>query len=157
MSRSRIDFPISRLWTEVAAVFGPSRPTDCFLSIGTGVPPNQKLGELLVRFYEPEASAKRITDFANGIASAASNSEATNVLFSTLLDAYAPNTGQPKYFRLNFEKISETDPNDFEKLAEMDDAKAETLKKQEELTGDWIKANQALIDKAAVSLKRSLT
>ena len=55
-----------------------------------------------------QKSLQNITNFAGGIASAASNSEATNILFRTLLDAYPPRTGEAKYFRLNFEEI---DPN----------------------------------------------
>jgi hypothetical protein len=108
-----------------------------------------------------EKSAANLTNFASGIASASSNSEATNVLFRTLVDAYAPRTGEPKYFRLNFEEV---DPNtstkelqNFVQLAEMDDASQATLKFQEKKTTEWIAKNKTVIDSAAVALKRSLT
>ena len=153
--------PDSRLWTEVATVFSAGRSTDCFLSIGTGMPPNAALGDLLGSLSLGfEKSIANITNFAGGIASAASNSEATNILFRTLLDAYAPKPGEPKYFRLNFE---EADPNastkeveDFVRLAEMDDASDATLKFQEKKTNEWIVKNQILIENAANALKRSV-
>ena len=153
--------PDSRLWTEVATVFSAGRSTDCFLSIGTGMPPNAALGDLLGSFNLGfEKSVANLTNFAGGIASAASNSEATNILFRTLLDAYAPRTGEPKYFRLNFEEVdpktSTKELQNFVQLAEMDDASQDTFKFQEKKTTEWIAKNKTLVDSAANALKRSL-
>ncbi|KAG9649344.1 hypothetical protein KCU95_g15836, partial [Aureobasidium melanogenum] len=67
--------PLGWLWNEVLSVFGPTRPTNCFLSIGTGIAKNVGINSLLSL---PEA-----------LASAATNSELTHILFRTLLDAYA--------------------------------------------------------------------
>jgi hypothetical protein len=125
------------------------------------MPPNAALGDLLASLsLGVKKSVDNVTGFATGIASAASNSEATNVLFQTLLNAYAPRTGAPKYFRLNFEQI---DPNtstkeldNYVQLAEMDDASDQALKRQERLTNDWIAKNGELIDQAAMALKNSL-
>lgn len=125
------------------------------------MPPNAALGDLKAGFLlGVEKSAANLIDFASGIASASSNSEATNVLFRTLVDAYAPRTGEPKYFRLNFEEIdprtSTKELQNFVQLAEMDDASQATLKFQEKKTTEWIGKNQTSIDSAAIALKRSL-
>lgn len=153
--------PASRLWTEVATVFSAGRSTDCFLSIGTGMPPNAALGDLKAGLLlGMEKSAANLMNFAGGIASASSNSEATNVLFRTLVDAYAPSPGEAKYFRLNFEEVdpdtSTKDLDNFVQLAEMDDASQATLNFQQKKTTEWIGNNQAMIEKAAIALKRSL-
>ncbi len=112
--------------------------------------------------WNPEKVFAPATNFATGIASAASNSESTNILFRTLLDAYAPRTGQPKYFRLNFEEIKVNakkgtkEMEDFVQLAEMDDAREETLENQQKKTDEWIARNKTLVASAAAALKRSL-
>ncbi|KAK6531861.1 hypothetical protein TWF694_003026 [Orbilia ellipsospora] len=88
--------PIGWLWTEMLAVFGPARPTNCFLSIGTGRAKNQSLpepGKLLKAKHTLEA-----------LASIATNTEITHILFRTLINAFAPKTIAKKYWRLNFGK-----------------------------------------------------
>ena len=115
------------------------------------MPPNDTLGSATV------LNAKA---FAGGIVSAATNSESTNILFSTLLDAYAPKSGQAKYFRLNFVEVdpetSTKELDDFVKLAEMDDPSEKALNWQKEKTDEWLALNKALIAKAAAALKLSL-
>ncbi|GME65109.1 FabD/lysophospholipase-like protein [Neofusicoccum parvum] len=84
--------PLGWLWTEIVGVFGPSRPTQCFLSIGTGIPGKVPLPDNLAR------------DPYNGmiaLSSVATNTEMTHVLFQTLVDSFAPDAGQTKYWRLN--------------------------------------------------------
>lgn len=134
-----------RLWSEVLDVFGPARSTACFLSIGTGIPANQAVGEvgLLVR---GDALAK-------GLSGAATNTELTNILFKALLNAYAPHSGIKKYWRLNVgEAIPETD--NYKVLSEMDD-----LTKKKELsdaTDSYIKAQESLIEDCASTLRAIL-
>ncbi|KAB8276500.1 acyl transferase/acyl hydrolase/lysophospholipase [Aspergillus minisclerotigenes] len=65
------------LWNEVLSVFGAGRPIDCILSIGTGIPKNQVPGE-------------SVKGAITGLGSAITNTELANILFRTLIDAYAP-------------------------------------------------------------------
>lgn len=91
-ARDSLTFSLFRLWTEIVGVFGPSRPTQCFLSIGTGIPGKVPLPDNLAR------------DPYNGmiaLSSVATNTEMTHVLFQTLVDSFAPDAGQTKYWRLN--------------------------------------------------------
>ncbi|KAF2496314.1 FabD/lysophospholipase-like protein [Lophium mytilinum] len=151
--------PIGWLWTEVATVFTPGRSTDCFLSIGTGMPANSALSDPKFSVLHPKDSAKGLMAFGEGLVSAATNSESTNVLFRLLLDEFAPKTRQPKYFRLNFEEIdpdkSTKDLANFVNLAEMDDASEKAIKFMETKTKEWIKNNDTLITQAAQALKVS--
>jgi hypothetical protein len=125
------------------------------------MPPNSPLGDLKASMsHGLEKSAENIPNFAGGFASAASNSEATNVLFRVLLDTFAPRTGEQKYFRLNFEEIdqktSTKDLENFVNLADMDNGSAAAMKFMEKKTNEWIATNSALIDSAAKALRRSL-
>ncbi|KAE8316851.1 acyl transferase/acyl hydrolase/lysophospholipase [Aspergillus transmontanensis] len=79
--------PIGWLWNEVLSVYGAGRPISCFLSIGTGIPKKRSMGGLW--------------NLPFSLAAAATNSEITHILFRTLLDAYAPEVLQEKYWRLN--------------------------------------------------------
>ncbi|KAF3358216.1 hypothetical protein VDGD_03089 [Verticillium dahliae] len=82
--------PIGWLWNEVLQVFGPVRTTGCFLSIGTGTPLSQTL-----------STVNHPIDFTNGLASIATNSEMANILFRSLINAFAPRSMARKYWRFN--------------------------------------------------------
>ena len=149
----------SRLWTEVATVFTPGRSTDCFLSIGTGMPSNTALPDLNFSLFHPHRSAESALEFGQGLVSAATNPESTNVLFRVLLNEFAPRTRQPKYFRLNFEEIdpntSTKDLTNFVDLAALDDASSDAINTMVTKTREWIKKNDVLITQAALALKGS--
>ena len=81
-----------RLWNEVLTVFGPARSTACFLSIGTGIPAATRFSNI---------GATKIIDISNSLSSIATNSEVTNILFRSLINAFAPHGMQKKYWRLN--------------------------------------------------------
>ncbi|KAE8416010.1 acyl transferase/acyl hydrolase/lysophospholipase [Aspergillus pseudocaelatus] len=107
--------PVGWLWNEVLRVFGAGRPIDCILSIGTGIPKNQVFGE-------------SVKGAITGLGSAITNSELANILFRTLIDAYAPDSRRMKYFRLNVGHEIEDWPEDAKEeengeLAEMDSIK----------------------------------
>ncbi|OJJ85945.1 uncharacterized protein ASPGLDRAFT_56508 [Aspergillus glaucus CBS 516.65] len=67
---------------------------NCFLSIGTGIGSNQALTD------PRKAPGQAIS----AITAAATNSGIAHLLFRTLIDAFAPNSGKPKYWRLNVNK-----------------------------------------------------
>lgn len=73
-------------------VFGPTRGTSCFLSIGTGTPKSEEV---------PSATLLNVTGFAASMASIATNTEVTNVLFRSLINAFAPTPNIKKYWRFN--------------------------------------------------------
>ncbi|KAK0609590.1 acyl transferase/acyl hydrolase/lysophospholipase [Bombardia bombarda] len=73
-------------------VFGPTRNTSCFLSIGTGTPRTETV---------PNANAVNIVGFAKSMASIATNTEITNILFRSLINAFAPHPTEKKYWRFN--------------------------------------------------------
>ncbi|THZ12493.1 hypothetical protein D6C89_10792 [Aureobasidium pullulans] len=138
--------PLGWLWNEVLSVFGPTRSTNCFLSIGTGIPKN--------------VGIKGILSLPKALASAATNSELTNILFRTLLDAYAPTSATHKYWRLNvsveipadieeksgwlgFGRYTEKHPDNYEDVGALDDLLA--LEKLEDMTRGYIKAQDEVI------------
>ncbi|KAK3995228.1 acyl transferase/acyl hydrolase/lysophospholipase [Cladorrhinum sp. PSN332] len=82
--------PLGWLWNEVLSVFGPARPTSCFLSLGTGVDAAKSIGNI----HNPKA-------FVMGISGAATNTEIVNVLFRSLINAFAPKNTCKKYWRFN--------------------------------------------------------
>ncbi|RAK85941.1 FabD/lysophospholipase-like protein [Aspergillus costaricaensis CBS 115574] len=84
--------PVGWLWSEVLSVFGPNRPTSCFLSIGTGIPANEPL-------VDPGVMGSHAVE--KSFASIATNSEISHILFRVLIDAFAPRPMIPKYCRLN--------------------------------------------------------
>lgn len=143
----------------MATVFTPGRSTDCFLSIGTGMPPNSALSDLKLSIMDPKGSATDGLNFGMGLVSAATNSESTNVLFRVLLNEFAPKTREPKYFRLNFDEIdqktSTKDLTNYVDLAALDDASGATINSMETKTKEWIKKHDDLITQAALALKRS--
>jgi len=157
------DAKIPRLWTEVATVFTPGRETDCFLSIGTGMPPNTHTAELKFPWFKPWAwfSFKdTVMNFVMSLVSAATNSESNNVLFGILLKEYAPRTQEPKYFRLNYAKVdpvkSTKELEDYEELAALDVHTMSAMKIMEEKTRAWIETHSSLISEAATALGRNL-
>ncbi|KAB2570091.1 Patatin-like protein 2 [Lasiodiplodia theobromae] len=90
--------PLGWLWNEVIRVYGPTRPTDCFLSIGTGIPASQMLVDLGIA----KGGLKNIEKFMGVISSIATNTQITHILFGTLINSLAPVAGNPpKYWRLN--------------------------------------------------------
>ncbi|KAK0713548.1 acyl transferase/acyl hydrolase/lysophospholipase [Lasiosphaeria miniovina] len=84
--------PLGWLWNEVLTVFGPARDTSCFLSIGTGTPESQVAGS---------ATAGGLIGFAKSMASIATNTEMVNILFRSLINAFAPRPQGKKYWRFN--------------------------------------------------------
>lgn len=78
------------MWNEVLSVFGPARPTNCFLSIGTGLPTSEAMPDVRKAWEVPGA-----------LAGIATNSEITNILFRSLINAFAPQPMGKKYWRFN--------------------------------------------------------
>lgn len=145
-----------RLWTEVLGVFGASRETQSFLSIGTGVPANTPVPKVA------EWPPKVIKDFA----SIATNSESTHALFNGLIDAFAPKPLEKKYWRLNVAetdwieekgfwvfkwKVEHHEVDNVHDPGELDDLKA--IKKFIVVTEKYIADNAALFDECAKALK----
>ncbi|KAE8136426.1 acyl transferase/acyl hydrolase/lysophospholipase [Aspergillus pseudotamarii] len=138
--------PVGWLWNEVLSVFGAGRPIDCILSIGTGIPKNQVFGE-------------SVKGAIAGLGSAITNSELANILFRTLIDAYAPESRRMKYFRLNVGREIEDWPEDAkeeenEELAEMDSI--EQIDGFIERTEQYIKEQEPRIRRCAGTLNRNL-
>lgn len=84
--------PLGWLWNEVLSVFGPTRPTSCFLSIGTGVDQAKSI---------PSNLMAHPIDFVHGMVGAATNTEVTNILFRSLINSFAPKNVTKKYWRFN--------------------------------------------------------
>lgn len=68
--------------------YGPAQPVSLFLSIGTGVP-------------EDAVATGSLMNTATTVASIATNSEISNILFRSLLNAFSPVSMAKKYWRLN--------------------------------------------------------
>ena len=71
-------------------MFGPARSTSCFLSIGTGVPLGAAVHDV-----------RNVVAVAGDMAGIATNSEMANILFRSLLNAFAPRPMGKKYWRFN--------------------------------------------------------
>lgn len=84
--------PLGWLWNEVLQVHGPLRATACFLSVGTGMPPAQAL---------PSSVSRHPLDFVGGLTGVATNSEIMNIMFRSLLNAFAPRGMAKKYWRFS--------------------------------------------------------
>ncbi|KAK0640201.1 Calcium-independent phospholipase A2-gamma [Lasiodiplodia hormozganensis] len=140
--------PLGWLWTEVLGVYGASRKTQSFLSIGTGIPANTPVS---------------ITNFA----SIATNSEITHSLFHSLINAFAPEPLAKKYWRLNvaetdwveekcfwavkWGKVEHHEVDNFRDPGELDDLEA--LKRFIVATEKYIADNAKLFDECAEGLK----
>ncbi|EMT71987.1 acyl transferase/acyl hydrolase/lysophospholipase [Fusarium oxysporum II5] len=151
--------PMGWLWNEVLSVFGPARSTNCFLSIGTGIAAAKAVGDV-----------RNLKGFTESVASIATNSEITNLLFRSLINAFAPRPMAKKYYRFNVgdglpEWTEDDDGNWTWKLletrveggvAEMDDITAidateEQAKKYIELAGA-----QKMIEECAEVLREDI-
>ncbi|KAF3038623.1 hypothetical protein E8E12_003111 [Didymella heteroderae] len=128
--------PLGWLWTEVLSVFGPARTTDCFLSIGTGIPANTPMDQ--------KSNLLNVAAVAKAVPSIATNTQVMHILFRCLINAFAPKPQGKKYWRLNIgEEIPEwkekgsplfdvfhlfekevLHTQDFEKLGDLDDVDA---------------------------------
>ncbi|KAL0258036.1 hypothetical protein SLS55_007207 [Diplodia seriata] len=148
--------PLGWLWTEILGVFGASRKTACFLSIGTGIASNTPVPDPGV-----VPTFKSIEDFA----SIATNSEITHNLFSGLIDAFAPKPLARKYWRLNIGvqipeweeekgmlwwKHKELHPDNFQDVGNLDDLSKQKM--LEELTKEYVKSNDTPIGECAKAL-----
>ncbi|KAJ5679821.1 hypothetical protein N7462_008065 [Penicillium macrosclerotiorum] len=156
--------PLGWLWTEVLGVYGPARATDCFLSIGTGMAKNAPVIQPgILPSHEVEES----------YISVATNSELINIMFRTLIDAFAPQAQERKYWRLNVHKdvLSEkkvvgngwsnwkneiaNGTNDYEDPGSLDDVKA-ALGKLTDWTKSYIVQEGKAIGDCAAAIKRNL-
>jgi hypothetical protein len=146
----------------VLGVFGPARKTDCFLSIGTGIPASQPL---------PQPGVTNVPSVAGALSSIATNTQIIHVLFRALINAFAPKPLGKKYWRLN---IGEEIPawvehveggwfsapkdikhlDDFKKLGDLDDIKA--LKQLLEMADQYIESQKDTITECAQALSASL-
>lgn len=124
------------------------RRANCFLSIGTGIGSNQALTD------PRKAPGQAIS----AITAAATNSDIAHLLFRTLIDAFAPNSGKPKYWRLNVNKpirkvIDGQEPEDYEKMVDLDDSGAAKVLEDsaeeyiEEINADIQKCLDAILGK----------
>jgi len=143
----------------VVDVFGSARSTDCFLSIGTGIPKNNAVGKpgVLLNY-----------DFSVGLASAAANAELTNTLFKTVIDEFAPAPGKKKYWRLNIGVHIEEDEkmtrsllfwrngqlvkvlDNYEDVGDLDDVSM--IGRVKQMTEQYIEAQKDLIQGAGNAL-----
>lgn len=81
-------------------MFGPARTTNCFLSIGTGIPANVPLVQ--------KANIFNYLSVATAVPSIATNTQVMHILFKCLINAFAPVPQGSKYWRLNIgEEIPE--------------------------------------------------
>ncbi|KAL1626757.1 hypothetical protein SLS56_006750 [Neofusicoccum ribis] len=135
--------PLGWLWNEVLAVYGATRETSCFLSIGTGIPANEAL---------PKPGLTNIFDVSSALSGIATNTEIVQLLFSTLINAYAPKATEPKYWRLNVSTYIK-DKDNYEDPGKLDDLKA--LKKFEIKTRDYIAKESQTIQNCANALKKT--
>ncbi|CEJ54942.1 hypothetical protein PMG11_01228 [Penicillium brasilianum] len=136
--------PLGWLWTEVLGVYGPTRETDCFLSIGTGMASNVAVAQPGFNFKGAMMSFSSI----------ATNTESTHLLFRYLVDAFAPCPQIKKYWRLNVVKEKKgSDPKDYESPGELD-AVAE-IKKLAAWTNEWIAAQQDIIKTCSEAIGRN--
>ncbi|KAF3388415.1 Phospholipase A I [Penicillium rolfsii] len=156
--------PLGWLWTEVLGVFGPTRATDCFLSIGTGIAANAPV-------IQPGIIPSHAVE--ESYISVATNSELMNIMFRTLLDAFAPVVREHKYWRMNVYKDVLTEnkvveggwlnwknevvsaTNNYESPGDLDDVKA-ALGKLTDWTKEYIVQEQTMIADCAAAIARNI-
>jgi hypothetical protein len=147
---------------ETLAVFGPARSTNCFLSVGTGIPANVDLPQ--------PGKITKIVSTVEAFASVATNSEIVHILFRTLIDAFAPHPGVKKYWRMNIgTKIPDWDEKEnnwifknkvihhndnYAEIGELDQISA--LPALKKVTEAYIDQNKGMIDECAHALAASL-
>jgi len=146
--------PVGWLWNEVLAVYGPKQETACCLSIGTGIPHNVALGEIKLR--KPYN-----TDYIEELASIATNTQLTHVLFHALIDSYAPAPGVRKYWRLNLgedpaELKKEISTKDYPQLGDLDDVGGMQDMINRTIAYMNEPANKVLIEDCGKTIKASL-
>ncbi|KAF8522563.1 acyl transferase/acyl hydrolase/lysophospholipase [Hysterangium stoloniferum] len=136
--------PLGWLWNECIDVFGAARSTNCFLSIGTGIPANFPLGKPGVVFN---------TDFALGLSSIATNAEVIDILLRVVLDAYAPHAGLKKYFRFSvYERIPGED--NFKDVGDLADITKEAM--LEQMTVAYIGREEKMVQGCIQALREVL-
>lgn len=134
-------------------MFGPARQTDCFLSIGTGIPPNKALSDPAI--VDPLHKGEL------GFAGAATNTQIIHILFRTLLNAFAPKPMGKKYFRLNIGEETGNLGKDLEDLhsyketGSLDDVGA--LKELLKMTDAYLQAQQDEIKQCAKTLASAVS
>lgn len=154
-----------RLWTEVLGVFGPARATDCFLSIGTGMPRNTPV-------LRPGLFPDFKYNVARSFAAVATNTEITHILFRTLIDAFAPRPLARKYWRMNVQKVIPGEDkfvrpgwfggkkefvkglDDYDDPGALDDVEA-ARGRLTDWTKEFIRTEEKMIQDCAASLRRS--
>lgn len=146
-----------RLWNELSTVYGVKRSTACFLSIGTGIPANEALSDIPHTLW----TLPKVPTFISNLSSVPSNTQMMHLLFSALLDAYAPSPGTHKYFRLNVGQDrahddDETSGDTFVDLGAMDDLSKRGV--LEKLTEEYVDApgQRVIIGEVVDAIKGSL-
>lgn len=77
--------------------FGPARTTSCFLSIGTGAAEAKAIPTIGLNWDLLKIKAA----FLDALSALTTNTEITNVLFRSLINNFAPQSGIKKYWRFN--------------------------------------------------------
>jgi len=98
---------------ETVKCFGSLRPIGCLLSIGTGIPPQQALGQV---------GLIGVGDFVEGISAATTECEATHKQVETLSRTYLPDpTDEAKYFQFNYRRVLNKEGHEetYEKLIDL--------------------------------------
>lgn len=147
-------------------MFGPARTTDCFLSIGTGIPANAPMNQT--------SNGLNVFKVALAVPNVATNTQIVNILFRCLINAFAPKPQGKKYWRLN---IGEEIPawnekaypfwdifhqfekdimhmQDYKKLGDLDDVDA--LPELVKMTEQYIAAQDQDISECAAALMEGL-
>ncbi|KAF4485004.1 Calcium-independent phospholipase A2-gamma [Colletotrichum fructicola Nara gc5] len=89
--------PLGWAWNEVMTTFGPARTTSCFLSIGTGAAEAKAIPTIGLNWDLLKIKAA----FLDALSALTTNTEITNVLFRSLINNFAPQSGIKKYWRFN--------------------------------------------------------
>lgn len=121
------------------SVFGATRPANCFLSIGTGIPANKEVMFSKVPTHK----------FEDELISVIINAELTHILFRTLIDAYAPVPRVKKYWRFNVNE--ETPDGNYKSVGEIDDVKFDL--KLMKMTDKYIATQEDSIHECAKALQ----
>lgn len=160
------ELTLPRLWTEVLSVFGPARTTDCFLSIGTGIPANTPMNQ--------KPNLLNVVNVAAAVPNVATNTQIIHILLRCLINAFAPKPQGKKYWRLNIgEEIpawnEKTYPfwdifhqfekdimhmQDYKKLGDLDDVAS--LSELVQMTEKYIAAQDQDISDCAAALMGGL-
>ncbi|KAL9564321.1 hypothetical protein ACKAV7_011512 [Fusarium commune] len=132
--------PMGWLWNEVLSVFSPARSTNCFLSIGTGIAAAKAVGDV-----------RNLKGFTESVASIATNSEIINLIFRSLINAFAPKPMAKKYYRFN---LLETRVEGG--VAEMDDITAIDATEEQAKKHIALAGAQKMIEESAEVLREDI-